>query len=198
MAKNKKYNNIDKEAQKKLNKTISEDNEIANLDLKDLSDGSVKIDDTTLVRVKSNTFGELIYINQRSGEETRWQMCGEVQIMTVGDLRAMKNNQSAFFANQWIIILGAEDEECGIKPADFYKHLGIVRFYQNLVEPSDFTTICNWTEKEIEAKIELMSESAKHNLMIALNEYIKTGILDSSKQIKAFEKALGCELTEAE
>lgn len=198
MAKNKKFNNISKEAQEKLSETIAIDNEIVDIDLKDVSEGTVKIDDSTLVRVKSNTFGELIYINQKSGEETRWGICGEVQVMTVGDLRAMKNNQSAFFSNQWIVILGAEDENSEIKPADFYKHLGIIRYYQNLIEPSDFTTICSWSEQEIESKIALMSDSARHNLMVALNEYIKTGILDSSKQIKAFEKALGCKLAEAE
>ena len=178
-----------------LKEVIAEDNQTAKLDLSDTT-ADVKIDDSTLIRVKSNTFGELIYVNHRTQEKTVWSQCGDVQTMSMADLRAMKANQIAFFENQWIVILGVEDgSECKAKPADIYKVLAIGRYFTNLVEPADFNEICNWDESEIEDRVSLLSDGAKNNLIVALNEYVEKGILDSVKKIKAFEKALNCELT---
>jgi len=183
-------------AKKKLANVISEDNEVTKLNLKETTQ-NIRIEDHILIRVKSNVFGTLIYRNQKNGEETRWSMCGEIQTMTMGDLRAMKANQISFFSNQWIIILGVDDSsECTAKPADIYKALAITKYYENLVEPSNFIEVCNWSVDEIASKVSLLTDGAKINLVAALNEYINTGLLDSVKKVKAFEKALGCDLAE--
>ena len=183
-------------AKKKLANLISEDNEVTKLNLKETTQ-NIRIEDHILIRVKSNVFGTLIYRNQKNGEETRWSMCGEIQTMTMGDLRAMKANQISFFSNQWIIILGVDDSsECTAKPADIYKALAITKYYENLVEPSNFIEVCNWSVDEIASKVSLLTDGAKINLVAALNEYINTGLLDSVKKVKAFEKALGCDLAE--
>lgn len=185
---------MSKKQNKKINNFISEDNEKAKLNLKDTTTNS-RIEDSVLVKVKSNVMGTLVYKNARTGEETLWSRCGETQVLTMGDLRAMKATQMSFFSNQWVIILGIEEGyNCTAKTADIYKTLGIVKYYTNLVEPSDFTTICNWTEAQIEEKVSFMSEDAKRNLATAINEYVKSGLLDSVSKIKAFEKALGYEL----
>lgn len=156
---------------------------------------NVKIDDSTLIRVKSNVFGQLIYVNAKTGDSTIWNKAGEVQTMTINDLRAMKSNQSTFFANQWIVILGVDnDEETKVSPADIYKALGIIGYYKNIVDPSNFEVVCGWTKEEITSNIKLMTESAKVNLVVALNEYISRGVLESLSKIRAFERALGCEL----
>ena len=113
----------------------------------------------------------------------------------MGDLREMKAMQSSFFINQWIVILGIEEGfNCNATLADIYRSLGIIKYYENLVEPSDFESICKWSEEQIKEKTANMTEDAKSNLAIAINEYIKNGTLDSVKKIKAFEDALGCEL----
>lgn len=183
---------------KKLSKMISEESEPIKINLKDTTQNA-RIEDHILIKVKSNVFGALVYRNQKSGEETKWSMCGEVQTMTMGDLRAMKANQISFFANQWIIILGVDDgSECNVKPADIYRALGITRYYENVVDPSNFESVCNWSVNEIEQNVSLLSEGAKMNLAIALNEFIKSGALDSVRKVKAFEKALGCSLAELE
>lgn len=155
----------------------------------------IKIDESTLIRVKNNVFGELIYINSKTGEETKWTQHGEVQTMTLSDLRAMKANQISFFENQWIIILGTEDNNL-IKPADIYKMLGVTRYYTNLIDPSNFNYLCSLSPEEIRTKVSLLSDGSKQNLIVALNEYIINGELDSVKKIRAFEDALGCELAE--
>lgn len=176
---------------------VSPDNKPAALDLKDTTPG-VKIDDSVLITVKSNVFGRLIYKNSKTGDIIEWNGCEDAQEMTMGDLRAMKATQTAFYRNQWVVITGVSPSgsECSAKPADIYKALGITKYYENLVEPSDFNGINAWTEKEIGEKVSLMTPGARENLIVALNEYIKKGVLDSIKKIKAFEKALGCELAD--
>lgn len=191
-------NSTSNSAKKKMAQVISEENEVTKINLKDVTPNA-RIEDHILIRVKSNVFGTLVYKNQKNGEETHWSMCGEVQTMSMGDLRAMKANQASFFTNQWIVILGVDDStECNAKPADIYKILGITRYYENIVEPSNFESVCNWSVNEIEQRVSLLSDGAKMNLVIALNEYIKNGALDSVKRVKAFEKALGCSLADVD
>lgn len=180
----------------RLSGVIAEDNETVDLKLEN-TNKSVKIDDGVLIRVKSNVFGTLLYKNSKTGEETLWTMCGETQTMTMADLRAMKANQVNFFVNQWVVILGVdESEDDSIQPADIYKSLGITKYYMNYLEPSDFRTLCALSEAEIEKKVSLLSSGAKENLIVALNEFIDKGVLDSAKKVKAFEKALNCELAD--
>lgn len=192
-----KNKNKKQQVKEALDGVIAMDEAPATIDLKDVSTTTTRIDDNLFVRVKSNVLGGLTFINTISHERTSWAMCGEVQLISMGNLRNMKATQPAFFTNQWVIILGVEDESLGIKPADIYKSLAITKYYENLVEPSDFEKICGWDEDEIAEKVRLMSDSAKENLTVALIEFIDKGILDSNVQIRAFEKALDCELTES-
>lgn len=165
------------------------------VDFSKTTNGQVRIDDSALVNVKSNVFGSLTYIDQRSGEIVRWDCCGAVQPMTFNMLRSMKASSAGFFKNQWVIITGFADENAEkYTPADIYKALYITNYYKDLIEPSDYMTICSWSVDEIKNKVSLMSQESRGNLVVALNTYIERGILDSLKRIKAFEAVLGCEL----
>lgn len=156
-----------------------------------------KVSDDVLVKVKSNVYGELIYVNQKSGEKTTWETAGDVQVMSVGDLRAMKADQAAFFKNQWIVIIGLADGEASTATcSDIYKSLIITKYYLDYIEPSDFVKTLAWKESELKERINMMTPAAKENLIIALNSFIENGSLDSIKKIKAFENALGCQLGE--
>lgn len=187
MANTKKKNNS-------LPAEVLEESEGAKLDLKNTT-GS-KIDDTVLIKVKSTCYGRLYYRNSKTSEETRWEKPGEVQLMTFGDLRAMKADQIDFFVNHWIVILGVADgSECSATCADIYKVLMITKYYEDYVEPTDYQAICAWEEDEIGERVAMMSGGAQENLIVALNECIKNGVLDSVKKIRAFENALGCQLT---
>lgn len=153
------------------------------------------VQDNLLVRVKSNVFGKLIYVNKRNGEKTVWDGVGDVQIMTIGDLRMMRAEQNAFYRNQWILILGPMDgsgEE--ITCADIYDALGIKQYYVNYIDPSDLSGIISWDDAEIEERISMLSRAQRDNLIVALNTYIENGRLDSIRKIRTFEKALGVEL----
>ncbi len=172
---------------------VLEQTETATLDLKDYT-GS-KIDDSVVLKVKSTFFGFLFYRNKRTGDYTEWAHAGEVQPMTMGDIRVMKATQTDFFKNQWVVILGVEEGcDCSATCADIYKALGITKYYENYIEPTDVNAICSWNENEIAERVAMMSAGAQENLVITLNECIKNGTLDSLKTIRAFENAIGCRL----
>lgn len=192
-----------KTTQKKKNEVASTvlegiiDNEGAceKIDLAKTTAGVIKIDDYAVINVKSNVFGQLNYIDKKTGEEVKWARCGSVQPMSFALLRNMKASQVNFFKNQWVIITGFGDENAEkYTPADIYKALMITHFYKDLIEPSDFEEVCSWEPEEIEKKVSLMSAESRVNLVVALNTYIEKGILDSLKRIKTFEKVLECEL----
>ena len=157
----------------------------------------VKISDDVQIRVKSNYYGTLFYKNRRTGDYVEWKQAGEVQLITMSDLRAMKAEQTAFFRNQWIVILGvAEHEDCKATCEDICKSLVVEQYYQNYINPTDYRVICSWNETEIAERVAMMTPGAKENLIVALNTFVKEGSLDSIKRIKMFEEILGCKLYE--
>ena len=115
--------------------------------------------------------------------------------MSMSDLKTIKAQDVGYFKNQWLVIVGvAEDSDCKAKPADIYKALAIDIYYKNFIDPTTFDEACSWTDAEITEKVVTLSDGAKQNLVVALNGFIQDGTLDSRKKIKAFEKALDCEL----
>lgn len=178
---------------------ISTDAPDVKIDVANVSGKSVKIDDSAMIKVKSNVFGSLIYIDKKTGEEKIWDSCGSVISMPFGELRTMKANAVNFFVNQWVIICGFEDEDYDeYTTADIYKALYITNYYKNIIDPSDYETICSWKASEVKEKVSYMTKEAKENLVVALNTYIDRGVLDSIRTIKAFEEALGCKLVSRE
>ena len=155
----------------------------------------VRLDDSVLIRVKSNTYGQLIYVNKRTGDRTEWSRFGEEQSVTMGDLRAMKGTQLPFFSDQMIVVTGCDDERYpDLTPAEIYDTLLVSRYYKNIVDPDNFGRIFSASEDEIRQWISQMSSNARMNLIVALNAAIHNGTLDSLRKIKLFEDLLGCEL----
>lgn len=155
----------------------------------------IKIEDGVSIKVKSGFYGVLCYKNPRSQETFVWEHIGDVQFMSMSDLKTIKAQDVGYFKNQWLVIVGvAEDSDCKAKPADIYKALAIDIYYKNFIDPTTFDEACSWTDAEIAEKVATLSDGAKQNLVVALNGFIQDGTLDSRKKIKAFEKALDCEL----
>lgn len=154
-----------------------------------------KLDDSVLISVKSNVYGGLVYINRRTGDQTTWDRCGDVQTLTMGDLRAMKGTQRAFFENQWIYIVGVEDDGYeDVTPEDIYRSLMVTQYYKNILNPDNYAEIFTWSEARIRETIAGMSDGAKTNLIVAANTCIADGTLDSLRTIQLLEKCLSCEL----
>ena len=160
---------------------------------------AIKLDDTVLVNVKSNTYGQLFFRNPRTGDATEWSHFGDVQTLTMGDLRAMKGSHRAFYENQWIYILGVEDGGYeDVTPDDIYKTLMVGQYYKNVLDPDNFHQIFSWSEPKIRERVAMMSSGAKLNLVVAANTAVQNGTLDSLKKIKTLEDVLGCELDRPE
>ena len=158
---------------------------------------AVQIADRTMIKVKSIYYGQVNYKNKISGEQTIWENMGDIQLMSFGELRTMKAQQVRFFKDQWIMIVGVADgENCVATPAEICHALVIDQYYKNFINPEDFGTLCEASPDVIKERVSLMSDAAKDNLIVALNELIASGTLDSIKKIKAFEEVLGCELRE--
>lgn len=157
----------------------------------------IMFDDSAIILVKSNTFGHLIYINPRTGDRTDWMHFGDEQPITMGDLRAMRGTQNAFFSDNMIIVSGVNDDRYpDAEPSDVYDALMVSKYYKYLVDPDNFNSLFNMNENEIKERVHSMSQNARMNLVIALNTSIENGTLDSVKKIRLFEELLGCELTD--
>ncbi len=158
---------------------------------------TVALHDGVSVKVRSGFYGKLYFKNPRSGEPFAWSGAGDVQFMTVGDLKTMKAQCPGYFRNNWLIILGCADgEECTANAAEICKYLAIDHYYKDYIDPASFTSVCEWSEAEIAERVPMLAEGAKQNLTVALKGFIENGTLDSRRKIKAFEKALGCNLLE--
>ena len=159
----------------------------------------VKLDDTVLINVKSNTYGTLFFRNPRTGDATEWSHFGDVAQLTMGDLRAMKGAQRAFYENQWIYIMDVEDAGYeDVTADDVCKALMVSQHYKNVLDPDNFDQIFSWPESKVKERIAMMGSGVKMNLIVAANTAIKNGRLDSLKRIKLLEELLGCELDRPE
>lgn len=169
------------------------------IDLQKTTPGAVRLDDTALINVKSNVFGELIFVDPVTKAKVRWVQCGEVLQLPLAMLRNMKNGAVKFFTNQLVIITGFADENAEkYEVADIYKALYISQYYKDILDPTDYDDICDWTPAVIKQKVPMFSKGAKGKLVVALNTYIEKGVLDSLKAIKTFEEVLGCDLARPE
>lgn len=154
-----------------------------------------KFDDTLRVIVQSNVHGGLLFINQRTGDKTEWNHFGDKQTLTMGDLRSMRGAQRAFFENNWIFVECIdEDGYEEVTPEDVYKALMVTQYYKNSLTPDNFYELFSMNPDELRKRIHRMSADAKTNLIVAANDGIRNGSLDSLKVIQTIEGALGCEL----
>ena len=173
--------------------TVPENSE--HIDVNKVSEGKIDIADSALINVRSNVFGELFYVDPVTKEEVSWPQRGDTQTISMSALRHMKNGAIKFFVNNLVLITGFADSNADkYETADIYKSLGIQQYYKNYLDPTNYEEICGWPPSEIRSKVELMSQGAKQQLIVALNTYIEKGVLDSLKAIKTFEEVLDCEL----
>jgi hypothetical protein len=178
-----------------MSDVIVPSDEHVELNLSKTTAGTVRIDDTALINVRSNVFGELIFVDPVTKERISWYQCGEVLQIPLSTLRHMKNGAVKFFTNQLVLITGFADENAEkYEVADIYKALYISQYYKEILDPTNYDDICSWKPSEIKEKVSVLSGGAKAKLVVVLNTYIEKGILDSLKAIKTFEEVLGCDL----
>ncbi len=154
-----------------------------------------KITDNTEICVTSMFSGKLRFTNSRTGESYIWSRRGEALDLTVSDIKDMRSKQVLFFDNQWVRIGDGVDEDGNTIPShEIIKALRLEHYYKNFIDPDNFDELCSIKTEDIENRVSMLTDGAKENLTVALNDYIKSGRLDSISKVRAFEKALGCSL----
>jgi hypothetical protein len=189
------------DAKKNNTKESVVEKEVETTKIKSAPKRRLKLDDDVLLSVKSNVFGRLVYINHKNSDETQWEEYGEIQPLSVGDLRAMKAKQPDFFKENWITIVGvesADDDYDNVDMSEIYDALMISQYYQKSECPNDLNEVFAWSVNEIKEKLPKMTSSVKTSIIIRANELIIDGSLDSISKVKAIEEALNCSLASPE
>lgn len=145
----------------------------------------------TKVWVRSNCYGELIYISQKT-----WDNFGSRQPMTLEELITMRNTYIKFFTKNLIIIEGFQDAEYAqtYSVEEILEYLQVSQYYKSSLCPDNLEEVFRMTPDKIEECVPNMSSGVKSAITIRANELITNGQLDSMKLVTSLEKALGCEL----
>lgn len=150
----------------------------------------------TLVWVRSNCYGELIYISAKTGFSTSWESYGARQPMTLEELIIMRNSTN-FFKKNRVVIDGFQDSdyEYLYTVEEILDFLNVKQYYQDAICPKNIDDIFKFSPSDIESRVPKMSSGVKSTITVRANELIKSGELDSLKTISALEKALNCQLS---
>lgn len=144
-----------------------------------------QIDPHTLVEVKNNTAGKVVYVSPRMmGYKICWHDFGDTELMEYSELMTMRNSARRFFEDNLIWI---EDEE--VRDA-----LGVSKYYKDAVSTSNLDDLFKMSADTIRQKIALMSESNKNAVAQRAQSLIDSGVLDSVKKIRAVEESLDVKL----
>lgn len=144
------------------------------------------IDYHDFVEVYNLTPNPLIYVNYKTGEETRWDHFGDMAVFEVQELLHMRNTQKSFFTNPWIRI---NDER-------ILKFLKVEKYYENVPTCDNLDDLFDLSVDELIERINDFTDSTKRLVAYRASELINAGLLDSMKMIEKLEKALGFELIE--
>lgn len=149
--------------------------------------------------VKSNVFGELIYINDRTGDQFIWENYGEEQTLTAKDIRDMKARQQMFFKEDWVSIIDSHSVDMDkFTLKDIYDALQVGRYYDEKAVDFELDDIFSMNETKMRETIFSLSDTIKRTVVIRANDKIKDGSLDSISKVKLLEEVLNCELASPE
>lgn len=152
----------------------------------------------TMAWVRSNCYGELIYVSKKTGFTTSWENYGIPQPLTLEELMTMRNTQINFFKRNLIIIEGFQDPEYNetYSVEEILAYLQVTQYYTKLLCPNNLDDVFKMTPEKIEECVPRMSSGVKNSILVKANELIEKGEIDSIKMVRSLEKALGCELSE--
>lgn len=139
-----------------------------------------------IVPVICNTVGGAIYISKKSGYPVEWDDYGTEEFMELSELVAMRNSDRRFFTDNWIV-LGDTDEYTAIELYDFLK---VLKYYENILTPSNINSIFEMSSDNIIKVISGMSRGMKSTIASVVLQKIQSNELDSQSKINAFEDAL--------
>lgn len=140
-----------------------------------------------LVEVQSVCYGQLHYIS-REGYTVDWREFGDVQLMPVGELLKMRNQQPDFFSMPWVKPIG---ESAG----DVIEYLQIGKYYVAIDGINNFDEIFSYDVEDFRSIVSKLSPALKEAVARRAYSLIQTGQLDSRKMIAAVEEVTGFSLS---
>lgn len=151
----------------------------------------------TAVLVRSNCFGNLVYISRKTGFITEWTDTHTPQYLTLEELLIMGNTQPKFFIKNWVVIDGFVDKEYAdmFTVEDILDFLHIKQHYKHLLCPEDVDQLFKMQPAEIEKRLLNSTNINRDFIIIRANELIENRELDSLSVINTLEKIFGCELS---
>lgn len=152
---------------------------------------SVRLESNLLVPCASMIrVGKLVYESGRTrGYKVEWNGFGEIQLIELGELVAMKGSMLKFFSKNWISIPDSFDQK-----DEVLKYLGVTRYYENTPDIFSMDKLFDLPVADMVAKIKGMPENSKDAVRAAASKVIADGVLDSLAKIHALESALECKL----
>lgn len=152
---------------------------------------SIRLESNLLVPCASMIrVGKLVYKSERTrGYKVEWNGFGEIQLIELGELVAMKGSALKFFSKNWISIPDSFDQK-----DEVLKYLGVARYYENTPDIFSIDKLFDLPVADMVAKIKGMPENSKDAVRAAASRAIADGVLDSLAKIHALEGALECKL----
>lgn len=144
----------------------------------------VEIDSNELIPCRSTTHGNLIYISTRTGERIFWYDYGDVQDITMGELKNLHSSYPSFINDVLFVI----DDE------DAIEYLGLSKLYDTIFDIGNLDTFFDKEYRELEDTLSKLPKGLKDSVSTKAREMIKEGTLDSRSKIKLIEEKLQIEL----
>ncbi len=143
-----------------------------------------KLDPEMYVTVRNGFPGLLVYKSSKTGESFVFERFGDEHDMELQELKKAKNEDKAFFANNWFLI---DDPEV-------IEYLGLTQYYKNAFSYDEFEELTTMTAEEVQEKMRHISNGQKVAVARYARQLINEGRIDSLKVITALEKGLGVQL----
>ena len=145
-----------------------------------------QLDPNMYVTVRNGYPGLLIYKSSKTGEKFLFQGFGDEHEIELQELKKAKNDQKAFFINNWFLI---DDPEV-------IEYLGVKQYYKDAFSYDEFEALTTMTADEVREKMRNISKGQRVAVARYARRLITEGRIDSLKVIAALEEGLGVQLTD--
>ncbi len=145
------------------------------------------VDDKEYVDVVSGYAGGLVYVSYNTRNKIEWARCGDVNPMTVEELREMRNTQRAFFENHWVYLVG-ENADAVIS------YLQLDKYGVGSQQHEKMENIFHATPEEVEAMKGSFTQAELENIAHRAFGLMQDGAIDSNRMIDALELLTGYDL----
>lgn len=162
-------------------------------DLEDSAGGEIEdivdLPMSTVINVKSITYGGLTYKSRATNAVFRWNQIGSIQPMTISEINEMNNYKSDFLRKPLVILM---DERA-------IKKFRLTSVYENVAKINNLTTVFNSDLKTIEKVIDDAIKVNMRDILISkVRQMYKSKKLVDINIIRLLENRLKFDLSDSE